>query len=193
VSLISGVFVSPNKQARIGFGCRAGNGNVWQCPVSPPACVDCGLWQLEQVQLQDKANNMVTIRGDNQAVATVRLDLFGDSCDAQPPTITALSLDPPVVSNAEGGIVRVTAITTDNQCGVASLSGQAMPPTGARLFFPFRPGPDGQTFVGEIHVPKHAAAGIWSVVWIQAIDKGHNMRAFAGNDPVLARVSFRVD
>ena len=193
VMLISGVFVSPNKQARIGFGCRAGNGNVWQCPVSPPACVDCGLWQLEQVQLQDKANNMATIRADNEVVANVRLDLFGNSCDAAAPTITALSVDPPVVSNAEASLVRVTAVATDNQCGVASLSGQAMPPTGARLFFPFRPGPDGQTFIGEIQVPKHAAAGTWSIVWVQAIDKGHNMRAYSGNDPVLARVTFRVE
>ena len=69
VSLVSGVFVSPSKQARIGFGCRAGANGTWECTVSPPACLDCGAWQLEQIQLQDKANNMATFRGDNQIVA----------------------------------------------------------------------------------------------------------------------------
>ena len=195
VQLISGVFVSPNKQARIGFGCRAADGGIWSCPITPPSCVDCGAWQLEQLQLQDKANNMATIRADVEAIAQVRLNLFGKDCDSAPPTLTALSLEPPVVSNADGGIIRITAVATDNQCGVASLSGQAMPPSGAgaRIFFPFRPTSDGQTFTGEIQVPKHAASGVWTIGWIQALDKGHNMKAYSGSDPVLARVTFRVE
>jgi hypothetical protein len=48
VNLVSGVFVSPSKQARIGFGCRVANATTWQCPLTPPSCVDCGGWQLEQ-------------------------------------------------------------------------------------------------------------------------------------------------
>ena len=58
VSLVSGVFVSPAKAARIGFGCRAGANGTWECPMSPPSCLDCGTWQSEQIQLQDKPTNM---------------------------------------------------------------------------------------------------------------------------------------
>jgi hypothetical protein len=198
VSLVSGVFVSPSKQARIGFGCRLGGDNAtWQCPVSPPTCVDCGSWQLEQIQLQDKANNMTTIRADNQVVAQVRLQLFGKDCDNTPPQITSLALDPPVVSNAEGGVIRVTAVATDDQCGVASLSGVAMPPAGGsntRIYFPFRPlSEGGDTFIGEIQVPKHAPSGNWTIGWIQALDKGHNLKAYSSSDPVIGRVMFRVE
>lgn len=196
VGLVSGVFVSPQKQARIGFGCRSTSPTMWLCAVTPPTCVDCGAWQLEQLQLQDKANNMTTVRTDNQLVAAVKLSLFGKDCDSTAPTITALMLDPPVVSNAEASIVRVTATATDDQCGVASLSGQAMPPGGAggsRIYFPLRAAPDGTTFTGEIPVPKHAANGVWTIAWIQALDKGHNMRAYSASDPVIARVTFRVE
>ncbi|HEX2121000.1 MAG TPA: hypothetical protein VHL59_05090 [Thermoanaerobaculia bacterium] len=196
VGLVSGVFVSPQKQARIGFGCRSTSPTLWQCAVTPPTCVDCGAWQLEQIQLQDKANNMTTVRTDNQLVAAVRLSLFGKDCDSAAPTLTSVMLDPPVVSNAEASVIRVTAVATDDQCGVASLSGQAMPPGGggsSRIYFPFRPSADGTTFTGEIVIPKHAANGVWTIAWIQALDKGHNMRAYSASDPVIARVTFRVE
>jgi len=196
VNLVSGVFVSPSKQARIGFGCRLSSANLWQCPVSPPTCVDCGSWQLEQIQLQDKANNMTTVRADNPLVANVKLQLFGKECDNTPPVLTAVTLEPLVVSNKEGGVIRVTAVATDDQCGVASLSGVAMQPpvagSSTRLYFPFRP-VEGDTFVGEIPIPKHAPSGIWTIGWIQAIDKGHNLKAYPSNDPILARVIFRVE
>ena len=196
VNLVSGVFVSPSKQARIGFGCRQAAG-MWQCGVAPPTCVDCGSWQLEQIQLQDKANNMTTVRADNPLVAQVRLELFGKECDNTPPTIVSLVLDPVVVSNAEGGLIRATAVATDNQCGVASLSGVAMPPgssSSTRIYFPFRPVTEGgDTFVGDIIVPKHAPSGVWTIGWIQTLDKGHNLKAYSSSDPVVARVSFRVE
>ncbi len=196
VNLVSGVFVSPSKQARIGFGCRS-QGVTWQCPVTPPACVECGPWILEQVQLQDKANNMTTVRADNPLVAQVRLELFGKECDNTPPVITSLTLDPPVVSNAEGGVIRVTAVATDSQCGVASLSGVAMPPSSGsstRIYFPFRPVSEGSdTFIGDIVVPKHAPSGVWTIGWIQALDKGHNLKAYSAGDPVISRVTFRVE
>ena len=196
LSLVSGVFVSPSKQARIGFGCRPGAGGAWECVVAPPACLDCGVWQLEQVQVQDKANNMATFRGDNQLVQQVALEISGDKCDAGPPVITSLSLQPDVVSNAEGGTVHVHAIMADDACGVASLSGQAVP-SGAqgaqRIYFSFDPSPDGQNFFGRILVPKHAAKGSWGIGWIQALDKGHNLKAYSSNDPILSRVTFRVE
>ncbi len=196
VSLVSGVFVSPSKQARIGFGCRPGGGGAWECTVAPPTCLDCGTWQLEQVQVQDKANNMATFRGDNQNVAGVTLNISGDKCDAGPPQITALTVNPMVVSNAEGGTIHITAIVQDDACGVASLSGQAIPAgavAGQRIPFSFDPSPDGQNFVGRIVVPRHAAKGLWTIGWIQALDKGHNLRAYGAAEPVLSRVTFRVE
>ncbi|HEV7240855.1 MAG TPA: hypothetical protein VGQ36_16575 [Thermoanaerobaculia bacterium] len=196
VALVSGVFVSPSKQARIGFGCRAGSAGAWECTVSPPACLDCGAWRLEQVQVQDKANNMATFRGDNQLVSQIVLDISGQSCDAGPPQITALALNPTVVSNTEGGTINITALVQDDSCGVASLSGQAIPAGaigGQRIPFSFDPSPDGQNFTGRISVPKHAAKGLWTIAWIQALDKGHNLRAYGAAEPVLARVTFRVE
>ena len=196
VSLVSGVFVSPSKQARIGFGCKPGAGGTWECIVAPPACLDCGAWQLEQVQVQDKANNMATFRADNPIVQQATLEISGDKCDAGPPTLTNLTLEPPVVSNAEGGTIFVRAMVSDDACGVASLSGQAVP-SGAqgaqRIYFSFDPSPDGQNFSGRIVVPKHAAKGTWAIGWIQALDKGHNLKAYSGNDPVISRVTFRVE
>ena len=196
VSLVSGVFVSPSKQARIGFGCRPGGAGAWECVVAPPACLDCGLWQLEQIQLQDKANNMATFRKDNPIVSQVALDITGDKCDAGPPVLTNLTLEPLVVSNAEGGTILIRAIVSDDACGVASLSGQAVPSGaqgGQRIYFSFDPSTDGQNFVGRIVVPRHAAKGTWGIGWIQALDKGHNLKAYSATDPVVSRVTFRVE
>ncbi|HUP58885.1 MAG TPA: hypothetical protein VNA69_00550 [Thermoanaerobaculia bacterium] len=195
VGLVSGVFLSPSRQARIGFACRNTGGDMWQCPISPPACGDCGVWQLEQVQMQDKANNMTTARGDNAHVGPVKLQLMGDACDSTAPVLTSLSLAPPVVSNKETSVVIVTAMATDNQCGVASLSGQAFAPAGisSRIPFSFRATGDGQTFIGEIKVDVHTPSGIWTIGWMQALDKGHNMRTYTASDPAIANVTFRVE
>jgi len=195
VNLVSGVFVSPSMKARIGFGCRFAN-NMWQCPVNPPSCVDCGAWQLEQIQLQDKANNITTVRADNQVVGKVRLELFGKDCDKDVPVLTALTLDPLVVSNTTGGVIRATAIATDDKCGVASLSGAAFPPPAskstARINFSFRPA-TGDTYVGEIQVPPSVASGTWTIGWVQLIDKGHNQSQYGSADPVISRVTFTVE
>jgi hypothetical protein len=199
VSLVSGVFVSPSKQARMGFGCRpgaAGPTGAWECTVSPPACLDCGTWQLEQIQVQDRANNMATFRNDNELVRQISVEITGDKCDSRPPAITALSLDPLAVSNAEGGVIRVSAIVSDDACGVASLSGQAIPAggnTAQRIHFSFDPSTDGTNFFGKLVVPKHAAKGTWTIAWIQALDRGHNLRAYSSNDPVVGRVTFQVE
>lgn len=197
VNLVSGIFVSPSKQARIGFGCRLGANNIWQCPLTPPSCLECGGWQLEQIQLQDKANNMTTVRPDNPLVAQVNLNMSGTACDKTPPELVSVTLDPLVVSNAEGGVIRVTAEATDDQCGVASLSGVAMPTaseSNTRIYFPFRPVTEGgNTFTGEIVIPKHSPSGIWTIGWIQALDKGHNLKAYSAGDPVIARVTFKVE
>lgn len=198
VSLVSGVFVSPAKTARIGFGCKTGGaGDTWECTFTPPTCLDCGDWRLEQVQLQDKANNLTTFRGDNPIVSRVLLNIGSDRCDSAAPVITSLVLDPTVVSNAQATTIRVQATVVDEGgCGVQSLSGQATPPGGVgnqRRYISFAPSPDGANFTGTLEIPQFAAKGRWSIAWIQALDKGHNLRAYSTNESVVAGATFRVE
>jgi hypothetical protein len=197
VSLVSGVFVSPAKAARIGFGCRSGSNGTWECPVSPPTCLDCGTWQLEQIQLQDKANNMTTFRNDNEFVRGVALNIAGEQCDAAAPQVTMLTLSPSSVSNSQDSVITVQAtMVDDGVCGAASLSAQAIPPGGVggqRRPVTFMPSTDGQTFVGRLEIPQFAAKGLWTIAWIQALDKGLNLRSYSSNDPVVARATFRVE
>jgi hypothetical protein len=197
VSLVSGVFVSPSKTARIGFGCKSGASGTWECAVNSPTCLDCGDWRLEQIQLQDKANNLATFRGDNELVSRVVLNIGGDSCDSAAPVITSLVLDPIVVSNAQATTIQVRATVADEGgCGVQSLSGQATPPGGIggqRRYISFSPSPDGTNFSGTLEIPQFAAKGQWSIAWIQALDKGNNLRAYSSNEPVVARATFRVE
>ncbi len=196
VGQVSGLFVSPGKTARLGFGCKAGVGGMWECPLSPPNCLDCGLWELEQIQLKDNADNISSFRMDNPIVADLKLTISGDRCDAEPPVIQSLVLSPPVISNAEGGTIRIEALLAEDECGVAGINGQASPEGnigGQRTHFSFEPSPDGRTFIGTIPVAKHSAKGVWTIVWLQAHDTGHNLRSYSTNDPVIARATFRVE
>jgi hypothetical protein len=197
VTSVNGVFVSPGKQARLAFGCHQGTTGAWECALAPPACLDCGLWHLEQLQLQDKANNMATIRADNAILRPVVVDISGDACDSQPPALSMLVVSPPSVSNMDGGVINVRATVADDGCGVASLSGQAVPQGnigGQHAYFTMAPVPgDERTFIGTIEIQKHAAKGTWTIAWLQALDKGHNLRAYAASDPMIARVTFRVE
>ncbi len=194
VNLVSGVFISPAKRARIGFVCRPGSG-VWQCELATPDCIDCGEWSLEQVQLQDKANNMTTVRADNPAVANVRLSITGDRCDSNAPAIQALMFDRNAVPNVEDSVITITASATDDICGIMSMSGQVTGPTTAggapRLYFSFTPA-DPQTWTGRITVPRLAAKGLWRVTWIQVLDHAHNLKTYSQGEPVLATAVFNV-
>jgi hypothetical protein len=198
VSLVSGVFVSPAKAARIGFGCREGANATWECPVTPPSCLDCGVWTLEQIQLQDKANNMTTFRNENnQVVRGVVVDISGDHCDSSPPQVVLMTLNPTVVSNAKASVITVEATMIDEGgCGASTLNASAIPPGGvggARRPINFMPSQDGQTFVGRLDIPQFAAKGQWTIAWIQALDKGLNLRAYGSSDPVVAKATFRVE
>jgi hypothetical protein len=194
VNLVSGVFISPAKFARIGFVCRAGAGD-WECDLSTPACIDCGDWQLEQLQLQDKANNMTTIRTDNPLVAAVRVNITGDHCDATPPTLQSIVLDRTTVSNVQDSVITVIASASDDSCGIMSMSGQVTGPVTAsgapRLYFSFTPS-DTQSWTGRISVPRLAAKGVWHITWIQVLDQGHNLKTYSQGDPPLANAAFNV-
>lgn len=197
VAIVSGVFQSPTKTARIGFGCRNTAPDQFECDLVPPKSVDCGEWQLEQIQLQDKAQNMTTVRGDNPLVAAVKVNIAGDHCDSVPPAVESLMLDPLDISNANDSVVTVTAIVSDDSSGVASVSGQVAGPAAdngqpPRVYFAFQPGDSPEKWIGRINMPKFAAKGTWSIVWLQALDKSNNLKTYSQADPVLANAKFTV-
>ena len=93
VNLVSAVFQSPTKVARIGAGCLRGDGDTWRCELTIPTCVDCGDWQMEQVTLQDKANNLATFRLENPLVRDAKINISGDACDNTAPVLQSVVLD----------------------------------------------------------------------------------------------------
>jgi hypothetical protein len=200
VNLVSGVFISPSKFARIGFGCRVqDNSTTWTCDIMPPANVDCGDWQLEQIQLQDKANNPTTVRSDNPLISNIKLSIMSDGCDSKPPVVQQVILDQTRV-NAPG-LINITVQATDDQSGVASISGHFVytgkmtggnqPP---RLYFSCRPVGEGPavTWTGPLAIPDKEAKGLWRLGALQVLDKANNLRLYSTNDPVTANVTFTI-
>ena len=201
VNLVSGVFISPSKFARVGFGCRQQNdSNTWSCDIMPPGNVDCGDWQLEQIQLQDKANNMAAIRNDNGMIAAVKLNIISDACDSHPPVVESIALDNTRV--VAPTMINVTVQATDDASGVASVSGHFVytgkMPQGTqppRLYFSCRPAgdqPNATTWTGPLPVPDKAAKGVWKLGALQVLDKANNLKLYSQSDPVAANVGFTV-
>jgi len=150
--------------------------------------------------MQDKANNMVAVRNDNPLVANVRLNLVSDGCDSKPPVVQAVALDN--THTTAPGIVNVTVQATDDNSGVASISGHfiftgsvapgSQPP---RLYFSCRPsGGEGNalTWTGPVAIPDKAAKGVWKLAALQVLDKANNLKLYASNDAVTASVQFVV-
>lgn len=197
VNLVSGVFISPSKLARVGFGCRPPeSGNTFACEFVPPANADCGDWQLEQVQLQDKANNMAAVRRDNPIVAAVRVSVLSDQCDSHPPVVQAVTLDR-YATPAPGTIV-IRVSVADDISGVGSVSGHFVY-TGAvaagnqppKLWFACSMA-DAQTWSGTVAIPNKAAIGVWRLEQLQVLDKASNLKIYSLADAVVSAVSFRV-
>ncbi len=197
VAMVTGVFHSPSRNARVGFGCR-NTGQLWECDFMPPPSADCGDWQLEQIQLQDKANNTAWARSDNPLVGGTRINLVSEQCDAQPPTLVALAVDRQVVVNVQDNVITVSARVTDDASGVESVSGHVIGPTDGtsapRLYFslgamPNEPG----TWTGPLTVPKSAAKGTWAIASVQLLDKARNLKVYSRADPLLAAAQFRVE
>jgi hypothetical protein len=189
VNLVSGALISPARHAHIGFVCRPGSG-AWECEVSTPACLDCGDWQLEQVQLLDNAKNMTTVRSDNPLIARVQVNISSDRCDSTPPAIQAMVLDRTVASAGE--TLNATATASDDLCGIVSMFGQATGPvSGTLIYFQFAPA-DAQTWVSPIKVPRLAAKGVWRVITIQVLDQGNNLKMYSQGDPAIANAAFTV-
>lgn len=195
VLLVSGSLTGPSRRARLPFNCSRASGDQWDCDLSPPTCLDCGVWQLEQIHVQDNAGNTANYRGDHDVVSGVRVDIGGEGCDSKPPVLASLAVDPPVVSNDVESVVRVTLIASDEGCGVGSIQGQAVPAGGVggqRAFFTASPAGDGRTFTGTLVLRPRAATGRWSINWLQMSDKGFNVRVYGEGDPALARGVFDV-
>jgi len=194
VNLVSAVFQSPSKVARIGAGCLRSEGDVWRCELAIPTCVDCGDWQMEQVTLQDKANNLATFRLENPLVRAAKINISGDACDNTAPLLLSLTLDNRDVDVSRGATTVVVTVTaSDDNCGVSGVSGQYVGPgTGSGGFFPLQQSGDGNTFTGRILLDAHAARGTWRINSIQLNDKGHNLRVYNASDPLLAGAVFHV-
>lgn len=197
VQSVTGVLLSPHRTARFGFSCTDGdNDGTFDCSLQMPTCLDCGVWTLEQVQMQDKANNMSSNR-DNPLVTSMHVDIVGDQCDFTLPVMQSIALDQNVVSNAQENVITIRVIATDDMCGVGSISGHALGPAKPgsvnRLFFALSPAGDNQTFTGQLRVPRLAPKGLWSIGWVQVLDKGFNLKAYSTGDPVLANATFRVE
>jgi hypothetical protein len=197
VLLVSGVFISPAKTARLGFPCTLNSGtNTWDCVFTPPASVDCGDWALEQIQIQDKANNMAAIRADNPIVAAVRVNIVADNCDSTPPAVTGVAVDPPVVSNAAQAVVKITVSVTDDVSGVSSVSGHFAGPAPAgqqppRLYFSCSAAGEG-VWVGKVTIPPFASKGVWKIGALQVLDKSNNLRVYGVGDAVVSAVAINV-
>jgi hypothetical protein len=194
VHLAAAVFLSPSKLARFGVGCNKGSNDVWECDVFPPQCLDCGVWTLEQIQLQDNANNFAMVRQDNDAVRAVRLNITGDSCDNTPPALQSLSLSPAqILMGRDAPVIEITAQVSDDICGIGGVSGQIVGPGGnsSGTFFSLQQR-DGTTYVGTITLNVNSARGVWRVQSITVNDKGQNLKIYYANDPLLARAMFTV-
>jgi hypothetical protein len=194
VHLVAAVFLSPSKLARFGVGCTTGSDNTWECDVFPPQCLDCGDWTLEQVQLQDNANNFATVRQENPAVQSVRLNITGDTCDNQPPVLQGLVLSKTqILMGREEPVIEVTAQVADDSCGIGGVSGQIVGPGGnsSGTFFSLQQR-DAITYVGTIRLHANSARGVWRVQSLTVNDKGQNLKIYYANDPLLAHAQFVV-
>jgi hypothetical protein len=194
VHLVAAVFLSPAKLARFGVGCHKGSSDTWECDILPAQCIDCGDWTLEQVQLQDNANNFATVRADNPAVAALRLNITGESCDNTPPALLGLALSrTEIVMGRDEPVIEVTAQVTDDGCGINGVSGQIVGPgsSSSGTFFSLQQR-EGNTFVGTIRLHPNSARGVWRLQSLTVTDKGNNMKIYYANDPQLARAVFTV-
>ncbi|MEA2343696.1 MAG: hypothetical protein QOF63_1865 [Thermoanaerobaculia bacterium] len=194
IHLVAAVFLSPSKLARFGIGCQKGANDVYQCDVFPPQCLDCGDWTLEQVQMQDNANNFSTVRNENPLVAAIRLNVTGDSCDNTPPVLQSLQLSrTEIFMGRDEPVIEVIAQVTDDSCGIGGVSGQVVGPgsSSSGTFFSFQQR-DGNTYVGTIRLHANSARGVWRVQSVTVNDKGQNLKIYYSNDPLLARAAFTV-
>lgn len=200
IKSISGIFLSPTKAARIGFGGRPqGDGGVWSGDIVLPKGADCGTWALQQVEVLDGADNRAIFSASDPLVGGVSFLFVGNSCDSEAPTLQSLTLNPLEIDNENDGEIAITAIVSDDKTGVAGVSGRVDGPpstSGQRpsIYFSLTGNREDPTspWVGKIRIAKFSAAGTWQVGSLQLIDRANNIKIFGPNDRQLAGAQFTV-
>lgn len=196
MKFVSGTFVSPARSARLSFSGQKGDTEtMWTGTLTTPTTVDCGDWQLEQVQLQDMAGNTASLHVDNQLVAAVKLTILADSCDNTPPVLQSLVLDARIVTNQAGSGVILTATVSDDLSGISGVMAQATGPgQGSNNWFPLTAasGDNNTVFVGRFAIPTNAAKGVWNIAFVQVIDKANNIKLYTKTDAPLVNATFEV-
>lgn len=200
IKSISGIFLSPTKSARIGFGGRPqGDGGLWSGDIVLPKGADCGTWALQQVEVLDGADNRAIFAANDPLVNGVSFLFVGNSCDSEPPVLQGLFLNPNEVDNDIDSEVTLTATVTDDKTGVAGVSGRVDGPpstSGQRpsIYFSLsgnREDPS-SPWVGRIRIAKFSAAGTWQLGSLQVIDRANNIKIYGPNDRQLAGSQFTV-
>jgi hypothetical protein len=196
VASISGVFLSPSGFARLGFSCRSDDGQSWRCDFVVPKGSECGDWTLDQMQLQDKAHNVVNLGRDSGLLSRVRMNVASDQCDSHPPVLQSVVLDKGV-STAPGMVV-ATLTVTDDSSGVASVGGtfvysgpvapSSQPP---RVYLSCR-NATGDQWTCNVAVPEKSPKGPYRLTSVQTLDKAQNLQVYDQSSPVLARIEFVV-
>jgi hypothetical protein len=144
--------------------------------------------------MQDNANNFATVRSENPAVAAIRLNITGETCDNTPPVLQGLQLSrTEIFMGRDEPVIEVIAQVTDDLCGIGGVSGQVVGPgsSSSGTFFSFQQR-DGNTYVGTIRLHANSARGVWHVQSVTVNDKGQNLKIYYSNDPLLARAAFTV-
>jgi len=74
------------------------------------------------------------------------------------------------------------------------VTAQVVGPAGGNgQYFVFaQSGSDPNMFVGRMPIPQLAGKGAWRIPWLQVMDKGNNIRAYYGSDPLLANAVVQV-
>lgn len=200
IKSISGIFLSPTKSARIGFGGRPQTTDgVWSGDIVLPKGADCGTWTLQQVELLDGADNRAIFSANDPLVNGVSFLFVGNSCDSDAPLLESLTLNPPEVDNGNDSEITVTAVVRDDKTGVAGVSGRVDGPPStsgqrATIYFSLSGNRDEAStpWVGKIRIAKFTAAGTWHVGSLQVIDRANNIRIYGPNDRQLAGAQFNV-
>jgi len=190
VRVVSGSIRSPGSGATLGFtGQRQGTADTWAARVGMPIHAEEGVWYVNQVRLQDNANNINWITWTaSSAPSGARLSVVSSEADSLPPNITSISVDRPNLDRGEKNTVHVGV--TDDNSGVGAVYGMFTSPNGtANITFHCREERPG-TWVGDVLLPADADCGEWKLRYVAATDKANNRVTLDANDERVKGVTF---
>ncbi|HEV8202502.1 MAG TPA: hypothetical protein VGS03_21020 [Candidatus Polarisedimenticolia bacterium] len=201
VASVSGACRSPSGAALIPFTCALNeDSGLWEGAIPIPASADCGVWSVQQVNVQDKAGNSAHVTFDAPGLghAGFRIAPRPD-CDSSPPTLDGFSLSQTIVPVDAVTEIQIRASVHDVGSGAATLTGWFEGPVSEggqvpRNHFTCTPDPDHPEapWTGSLLVPQFAPKGLWKVRVVRLEDKALNAREYTPADPVLAGGVFEV-